>query len=138
VKCSPLCRYAAGRWFFSKYKLIENFFECDAPLMREPPLNVGEIYDWYIFPNGVETKDYSKPKDQHFIVEHVWMLCTVLFGLNEAATELKSMYCGPSANYSKTFHFHEEKKFQAMLDDPHTNPFQTADAEKKAKIIMGM
>ena len=45
-------RYALGRWFFSKYKLREDFFECESPLLREPPLDVAEIYDWNIFPNG--------------------------------------------------------------------------------------
>jgi hypothetical protein len=36
-------RYALGRWFFSKYKLRKDFFDCKSPLLREPPLNVAEI-----------------------------------------------------------------------------------------------
>lgn len=115
-------RYSLGRWFFSKYKLREDFFECEAPLLREPPLNVGEIYDWNDFPNGVERGDFSKPKMQHHIVLHGWMMCAILFALNEVAIDIKKKHCGANANFEKTFHFHDEVKFQAMLDDP-SNPF---------------
>lgn len=117
-------RYALGRFFFSKYKLNENFFDCDAPLMREPPLNVGDIYDWFIFPNGFETKDFSdpsKPQDVNGIIRNGWMMCSIIFGLNDAATSLKKRAC-LSPNLEKTWHFHEEDKFQQMLSDP-SNPF---------------
>jgi len=115
-------RYAIGRWFFSKYKLPEDFFDCRAQLLKEPPLNVAEIYDWYIFPNGIEMNDYSSPKKQHFLLKHAWMMCETIFSLNEAATELKKAHCGAGANYEKTFHFHEEAEFQAMLQNG-TKPF---------------
>jgi peptidyl serine alpha-galactosyltransferase len=115
-------RYALGRWFFSKYKLREDFFECDAPLMREPPRNVAEIYDWYMFPNGIEFKNYKSQHHHHFLVKHGWMLCKMLFGLNEVAIDIKKKHCGPSANFEKTWHFHDEEKFQHALDDP-SNPF---------------
>lgn len=125
-------RYAVGRWFFSKYKLREDFFDCEAPLMKEPPLNVGEIYDWYIFPNGWEVKDHSRTDKQHFIIKNAWMLCIVIFTLNEVAIDLKKKHCGANANFEKTWHFHEEPLFQAMLDDP-TNPFTSDDPAIKAK-----
>eukprot|EP00546_Thalassionema_frauenfeldii_P016667 CAMPEP_0178905406 /NCGR_PEP_ID=MMETSP0786-20121207/6260_1 /TAXON_ID=186022 /ORGANISM="Thalassionema frauenfeldii, Strain CCMP 1798" /LENGTH=237 /DNA_ID=CAMNT_0020577015 /DNA_START=620 /DNA_END=1330 /DNA_ORIENTATION=- len=65
-------RYAIGRWFFSKYKLHENVFDCEAELLREPPLNVAELYDWYIFPNGIEKEDYSAPGRQQNLVKNGW------------------------------------------------------------------
>jgi hypothetical protein len=121
-------RYALGRYFFSKYKLNEAFFECDAPLMKEPPLNVGDIYDWYIFPNGIETADLSNPSRHSSIVRNGWMMCSLIFGLNDVATSVKQKHC-ENPNLSKTWHFHEEEKFQHMVDDP-SNPFQM---EKKGK-----
>lgn len=39
-------RYALGRWFIGKYKVPENLFTCEAPLLRVPPRDVGEQYDW--------------------------------------------------------------------------------------------
>jgi hypothetical protein len=115
-------RYSLGRWFFSKYKLREDFFTCSAPLLREPPPNVGEIYDWNIFPNELEKLDMSTLKRQRSIVLNGWMLCTVLYSLNEIATNVKKVNCGADANYSKVEIFHDADKFQAMLDDP-SNPF---------------
>mmetsp|Transcript_5179 Transcript_5179/g.8521 ORF Transcript_5179/g.8521 Transcript_5179/m.8521 type:complete len:511 (-) Transcript_5179:53-1585(-) len=124
-------RYALGRWFFSKYKLREDYFQCDAPLMAEPPKNVGEIFDWYMFPNGIEWKDYSPTRKNHFIVLHGWMLCVVVYSLNEVAIELKKKHCNASANFEKTWHFHTDENFQAVLDDP-SNPFH--DPARMAKL----
>ena len=116
-------RYALGRWFFSKYKLREDFFECESPLLREPPLDVAEIYDWNIFPNGIEGEDFAKRNRSQKTVLHGWVLCKLLFSLNAVATEIKSKHCGHKANFNKTWHFHQEDLFQAMLDDP-SNPYQ--------------
>lgn len=115
-------RYALGRYFFSKYKLNEEFFECDAPLMKEPPLNVGDVYDWFIFPNGVETSDMSSPSKHMDIVRNGWMMCSLIYGLNDAATKVKTKHCD-HPNLEKTWHFHTEENFQQALDDP-SNPFQ--------------
>lgn len=116
-------RYSLGRWFFSKYKLREDFFTCEAPLLREPPPNLGEIYDWNIFPNEIDMLDMSTPRKEHLIILHGWMLCTILYSLNEIAADVKKLNCGADANYSKVEHFHDNTKFQAMLDDP-SNPFK--------------
>jgi hypothetical protein len=124
-------RYALGRWFFSKYKLHEDVFDCHAPLLKEPPMNVAELYSWSIFPNGIETFDYST-KNQDHIARNAWFLCSIIYGLNEVITKVKQMRCGGGdnnnntgdaiVNWNKTFHFHDEDKFRAMLDDP-SNPF---------------
>jgi hypothetical protein len=116
-------RYALGRWFFSKHKVREDFFECEAPLLREPPLNVAEIYDWNAFPSGVEGEKFVKGKNEHSIVLHGWMLCKMIYSLNEVSTSLKEKHCGGKANFDKSWHFHDETLFQEMLNDP-TNPFE--------------
>lgn len=116
-------RYALGRWFFSKYKLREDFFDCKSPLMREPPRNVAEIYDWMVFPNGVDTEDFSPPEKLDSIITNGYMLCTIVYALNYVATEIKRAHCGEDANYEKTFQFHKAEAFQAMIDNP-SNPFK--------------
>jgi peptidyl serine alpha-galactosyltransferase len=131
-------RYAVGRWFFSKYKLREDFFKCTSPLMKEPPRNVGEIYDWHIFPNGVEFKDYHDESRHHFIVKHTWMLCTVLFSLNQVAIDIKKKHCEDKANFDKSWHFHEKKLFDATLHDP-SNPFLIQDEfMRNKKLFLGV
>ena len=116
-------RYSLGRWFFSKYKLREDFFECDPPLLREPPLNVAEIYDWNAFPNGIEGENFRGRNHPQSIVHHGYMLCKIIYSLNEVATSLKEKHCGAKANFDKTVHFHNETLFQEALDDP-TNPYE--------------
>jgi hypothetical protein len=127
-------RYALGRFFFSKYKLNEHFFDCDAPLMWEPPLHVGDIYDWYIFPNGIEMSDMSHPDKHRNIVRNGWMMCSLIFGLNDAATLFKQRHCS-NPNLEKTWHFHEEDLFQQMLKDP-SNPFQNQNNNTKQSWIL--
>ena len=116
-------RYSLGRWFFSKYKLREDFFECEAPLLKEPPLNIAEIYDWNAFPNGIEGENFVKRKQLHSIVLHGWMLCKIIYSLNEVSISLKEKHCGGKANFDKSWHFHDEALFQEMLNDP-TNPYE--------------
>ena len=115
-------RYSLGRWFFGKYKLREDFFECDSPLLREPPLNVAELYDWNVFPNGIEGENFLKKNRTHSTVLHGWMLCKMIYSLNEVAVSLKTKHCGGNANFNKTWHFHNETLFQEMLND-HSNPY---------------
>jgi hypothetical protein len=133
-------RYAMGRWFFSKYKLREDLFDnCTAPLLREPPADVAEIYDWNLFPNGVEMVDFSIPDPgmpawkkearKTTRLRHGWMLCAVVLGINEALEYFKADSCGdPSAHpefFQKTWHFHKEEAFQNSLEHPKgSSPFQ--------------
>jgi len=130
-------RYALGRWFFSKYKLPEPIFEdCDSPMLREPPSNVAQTYDWSVFPNGHEMNDFagtnysnsSKGEDwkaKVFRERHItngWMLCAVLLGINEAIAAYRTETCGnPNDHpqfFRKTFHFHNDTLFQQSIDDP--------------------
>jgi peptidyl serine alpha-galactosyltransferase len=119
-------RYAVGRWFFSKYTLREDFFECKSPLMKEPPKNVGEVYDWHIFPNGVENKNYHNVSHHHFIIRHTWMLCLLINSFNEIATEIKMKHCRVEANFQKT-HCRVEANFQKTWHFQDVNLF---DAER--------
>jgi len=115
-------RYSLGRWFFNKYKLREDIFDCDAPMLREPPLNLGEIYDWNIYPNGVDMHDYKDPSKQYQLVQNEWFVCKIIYTLNEVVTGFKKNFCGPAANFEKTWHFHTEENFAKSLSNT-TNPF---------------
>eukprot|EP00536_Pseudo-nitzschia_multiseries_P011638 jgi/Psemu1/289817/fgenesh1_pg.407_\ len=103
-------RYALGRYFFSKYKLPEPVFDdCSSPMLLEPPSNVAELYDWNLFPNGIEMNDFaafevrdhdngnnnnavgSSQQDSwkakifsHRHLTNGWMLCAIILGINEA------------------------------------------------------
>ena len=126
-------RYALGRYFFSKYKLREDVFDtCDAPLMIEPPRNVAEIYDWNMFPNGIEHWDflpdpdstnlYRESKKKIIQLRNGWLLCAVVYGVNEAIQHYKTASCGTNEEYfQKTWHFHDDKNFTQSLEDP-SNP----------------
>lgn len=140
-------RYALGRWFFSKYKLAEDIFDnCTAPMLMEPPREVATIYDWNLFPNGIEKADFrfdaslepdkawknELKRKQH--LRNGWLLCAVLFGVNGAIEAYKTEACGKPEEhpefFQKTWHFHEPGLFAKSLEDPAgSNPF-LAEPEK--------
>eukprot|EP00531_Pseudo-nitzschia_arenysensis_P001700 CAMPEP_0116118764 /NCGR_PEP_ID=MMETSP0329-20121206/2281_1 /TAXON_ID=697910 /ORGANISM="Pseudo-nitzschia arenysensis, Strain B593" /LENGTH=524 /DNA_ID=CAMNT_0003612419 /DNA_START=192 /DNA_END=1766 /DNA_ORIENTATION=- len=131
-------RYALGRYFFSKYKLREDMFDdCEGSIMLEPPRNVAEVYDWSMFPNGVEHYDFSpdpKATSEHkeafkpfARLRNGWMLCAVVYGVNEAIQAYKRESCGTDEKYfQKTWHFHEEALFKKSIEDP-SNPFTSKE-----------
>ena len=135
-------RYALGRYFFSKYKLRDDSFDkCDAPMMIEPPRNVAEIYDWNMFPNGIEHWDFApdpdKPnlhregKNKLIQLRNGWLLCAVVYGVNEAIQHYKTASCGTNEEYfQKTWHFHDDKNFTQSLEDP-SNPLAKKQKQNK-------
>ena len=131
-------RYAIGRYFFSKYKLREDMFDdCGAPMLKEPPSDVVERYDWNVFPNGVEYANFgatknSEWKQQKLKQAHIrngWLLCTVLFGMNGAIEAYKKEACGSASDseqekfFQKTWHFHDEALFAESIRDPSIPQF---------------
>lgn len=90
-------RYALGSWFFSKRKMVTNFFECKSPFMEEPPDTLVEETDWAI-PYGGNRKSLSPTmaKREGFAV------CTLLSALNDASAFFKKHHCGNKANMEKT------------------------------------
>lgn len=112
-------RYALGRWFVGKYKLPENFFTCEAPLLRVPPRDVGTRFDWYIYPNLEEMENFTKSKNKLGIIHNAYALCTMIDLLNEASTHFKKHHCkGDTGNYEKSFVFHTEENFEKFLAHP--------------------
>ena len=135
-------RYALGRYFFSKYKLKEDAFDnCEGPLMVEPPGNVAEVYDWSIFPNGIEKYDFSEGSSMipdvrdRMHMRNGWLLCAVITGINEAITAYKNASCGTDEKYfRKAWHFHQEDDFNQSIRDP-SNPFAKKRREENGKVL---
>ena len=115
-------RYAVGRWFVGKYKLREDFFTCAAPLLRDPPQDVSVKYNWWIYPNNVESVNYTeKTFRQQEIVQNGWAMCKLIESLNEAATHYKKHHChggaDGEANYAKEEIFHPQDRFDDFLEN---------------------
>mmetsp|Transcript_22853 Transcript_22853/g.34650 ORF Transcript_22853/g.34650 Transcript_22853/m.34650 type:complete len:500 (-) Transcript_22853:47-1546(-) len=107
-------RYALGRWFIGKYKIPKNLFECDTPLLREPPIDVAVKYDWYIYPNGKDILNYAKKPFR--VLQNGWAMCRLISSLNEVLTNYKSKHCDPSvANFTKSHIFHKQDDFNSFL-----------------------
>jgi peptidyl serine alpha-galactosyltransferase len=89
-------RYTLGPWFFSKRKMATDFFECDSPLMEEPPDNLVEETDFAI-PFGGNRKELSPvmAKREGFTV------CAIIAALNEASLFYKEHHCD-NGNMEKT------------------------------------
>jgi hypothetical protein len=94
-----LCqRYFIGDWFFGKRRMEKNFFQCEKPLMEEPPANAVLEID-YIRPPGQHHKlgvDVKRRQREGFVV------CGVIGALNEASLFYKKNHCGEDANYEYT------------------------------------
>ena len=120
-------RYGLGRWFVGKYKLPEDFFTCEAPMLRVPPRDVGSQFDWYIFPNLQEMENFTMTTRPKHHIHHSYSLCTMIDSLNEAATHYKKHHCkGNSGNYNKSFVFHTEEDFARFLTHPELEVVNTS------------
>lgn len=99
-------RYALGRWFFGKYKLPQDFFACDSPLLRVPPEDLAVRYNYFIYPN-TERTDYDDKRKSLQIKLNGFTACFMINGVNEAAEHFKRKYCPAGANFNKSYIFHE-------------------------------
>ena len=108
-------RYLLGKFFFSKYRLKKKFISCDAPLLTMPPRNAHKIYDYWIRPppdkgttHDAETRNLTDREAKR----EAFMLCGLIYSVNEASKYYKSHHCNGSGNFSEIYNFH---------DDPHSS-----------------
>lgn len=101
-------RYALGPdYFFSKYRLKKNFLTCEKNLMEEPPTDIATKYDFFIAPppstgkakTPAERKTFSKKQAKR----EAFMMCGLIYAVNEAATYWKQHNCGKNANFNKAY-----------------------------------
>lgn len=100
-------RFGLGEFFFNKHIFNNNFFDCEEPLIREPPTNVALLYNFSHYGDG--SNHTWEGKDYKYVKRNAFMLCSMTAGLNDAATFYKKNHCGDDANYEKTWMWHEAK-----------------------------
>lgn len=104
-------RYFLGKFFFSKYRLKKKFISCDAPLLTMPPRNVHKLYDHWVRPppdkgttHDVEVKWISAVQAKR----EAFMLCGLIYSVNEASRYYKLQHCNGSGNFSEVYNFHDD------------------------------
>mmetsp|Transcript_17222 Transcript_17222/g.32595 ORF Transcript_17222/g.32595 Transcript_17222/m.32595 type:complete len:558 (+) Transcript_17222:73-1746(+) len=95
-------RYTIGEWFFSKRRMVKDFFECDSPLLEEPPMDVIQTTDYKHPPGGSRTElDPKNAKMEGFVV------CGMIGALNDAAMYFKEHHCDGAVNFEKTLNLNQ-------------------------------
>lgn len=100
-------RFGLGEFFFNKHIFNNGFFDCQQPLIREPPRDVALIYNYTHYGDG--TNKTWEGRDYKYVKRNAFMLCSMTSALNEASTFYKQQHCGDDANYEKTWMWHEAK-----------------------------
>jgi len=105
-------RYFLGPYFFSKYKLPNDFLSCDKPLLKDPldhegPIGFVTLYNSSVTPNN--QLNLLQPRD---VKRHAFSLCYIITIMNEALTYWKQHHCSAedNPNFSKEFLFPFDKK----------------------------
>lgn len=93
-------RYSVGNdWFFGKRRFPKDFFQCEHPLLEEPPDNLATAFNFKKPPNAPEATELT-PK---FVNRESFMICYLTAVANEAATFYKRQACkSGSANLKKS------------------------------------
>jgi len=81
-------RYAIGDWFFSKRKMVKDFFTCESPLLMLPSADIINEKDYRLFPGGARKELSEKARKREG-----FLVCTVLAALNDAARFFKDQQC---------------------------------------------
>ena len=92
-------RYSVGfDWFFGKRRFPTDFFECDKPLLQEPPDDLAVMFDFQKPPNAAA----STPLTPMMANREAFMVCFLTRQANDAATFYKQQFCHGTANYNKS------------------------------------
>lgn len=100
-------RFGLGEFFFNKHVFNTGFFDCQQPLLRDPPRNVALLYNYSHYGDG--TNKTWVNREYKFVKRNAFMLCSMTSALNEASTFYKQQHCDQDANYDKTWMWHDAK-----------------------------
>ncbi len=103
-------RYSIGEFFLSKYKVPESILSCDHQLFELPPKDIAASTNYSHFGDG-SIKEWSEGK-RVGIYRNAFMVCSIMDGLNRAATFYKDHHCMDGANYDTTWNHFREQKLQ--------------------------
>ena len=90
-------RYAVSDWFFAKRRMVKTFFECESPLLEEPPSNVVLESDYKQFPKGERTEIKVKAAQREG-----FMICGIMGAMNAASRFFKTHHCKGAGNTDMT------------------------------------
>jgi hypothetical protein len=114
-------RYLVGRYFFSKYRIRKNIMQCDKPLLRPPPNNLGLLnYSYAIVPPkeselpfmGEDSLDPLVPIESTVSLSPLlakresFMVCNLVHSVNLAFIHYKQRTChgtDNAANLNETY-----------------------------------
>lgn len=101
-------RYSIGDYFLSKYKLPTDFLSCDFPLLELPPEDIAATATYSHYGDGsyFQWDDGVSHPEQKY--RHTFMVCSLMSGLNQAATFYKDHHCPNGANYNQTWNTFKE------------------------------
>ena len=101
-----ICDYSTLKEKVGKYRLDSDFWQCEKPLLLEPPKDIGKQYDFYIKPGGIPYGENVKLQSRRAKREQ-FMICQMIQRLNDAATWYKSQTCEEgTVNLEKSLIFH--------------------------------
>jgi peptidyl serine alpha-galactosyltransferase len=94
-------RYTLGKWVIGKHRIPLDFLSCEAPLLAEPPVDIGEKFNFMFEPDQKKEERHKLPEQT--IKNHAFMLCHLIPYLNEAAIYWKDNHCsGKTPNKQKS------------------------------------
>lgn len=98
-----------GEYFISKYKIPTGILSCDHKLFELPPKDIAAYTNYSHYGDGsIQNWSGKRLRD---LYRQTFMVCSIMDGLNRAATFYKDHNCPDGANYDATWnHFREEKE----------------------------
>lgn len=98
-------RYPVDKYFWGKRKVPHEIFTCEAPLLIEPPMDVGSGKYLKVVESATKEKAISADREKM----DGFMLCALTAATNEAMTYFKDKHCDGKANRGKTYDMRQGK-----------------------------
>lgn len=93
--------YAVDKYFYTKRKVPFDLFTCDAPLLLEPPDDVGSGNYGYLITEGKKPQKQMLPKEKE--KRNGFILCAITKATNEAMLYFRDHHCDGGGNRAKTY-----------------------------------
>lgn len=93
-------RYMVGEYMFGKRRMPTNIFSCDSPLLKVPPRDIVQKYDYFIPPPppGRKTPQEHKALSEAKVKRDSFMICALTSLLNEASLFFQKTNCDSYKN----------------------------------------
>lgn len=86
-------RYMIGKWFFGKRAISKQFFSCESPLFKIPPMDIVEKFDYFIPPPPHKPAGEKKKLTSSEQRRVTFTICALISTLNEAGDYFKRNHC---------------------------------------------